>query len=160
MTSARWGREVWELVWREWGIVGLPRFLWTLLLGANSFCSCSTFLYFQNTGNLGRHLLLVPFCLVAVEFSWWLSPYGALCSWPPSGKSALCIVPSLERLFRSFKALPEPSLMLIVRINYYTFPHSCSYSIVAYGFSWYSFHFVLWVAVGCVVTLTKEAPSW
>lgn len=140
-------------------IVGVPCFMWTLLLVANSFCSCGTFLRYQNTGDLGHHLLLVPFCLVAVESSWWLSPNGALCSRPPSGESALCIVPGLERIFHSFKALPEPSLMLIVRINYYTFPHSCSYSIVAYGFSRYSFHFILWVAIGGVVTLTKEAPS-
>lgn len=101
-------------------IVGVPRFLWILLLGANSFCFCGTFLRFQNTGDLGHHLF-VPFCLVAVEASWWLSPSGALCSRPPSGESALCIVPGLERIFHSFKALPEASLMLSVRINYYTF---------------------------------------
>lgn len=74
-----------------------------------------------------------------------------------SGENALHIVPDLERNCCSFKALPELSLMLRVRTNDYTSP-TCA-PTAPLGFSWHSFQFVLWVVVGGVETLTKEAPS-
>lgn len=58
--------------------------------------------------------------MVPLESS--LTSYGSSPRVPhthgfPSGENPLLIVPGLERTF-SFKALSEPLLMLIVRINY------------------------------------------